>query len=171
LFWSQLSISGMISGGFSADSRFTDSRLTHVGSMDPYLPQSPMDEGIYVAVWNSDKSQPSPAPQIPYGNYYEISRILGASNEKLVDDSKALTPAQSLAIDTKMDDGQPLSGRVVANGEAEWPKDAWGSFAKPGVSNCVYIDSTYNTNYLLRAKAPLCHLAVRLDCCKKTDAK
>jgi hypothetical protein len=162
LFWSHLSISGMISENFSADSRFVDSRLPYVGSMDPYLPKLALTDDVYIAVWNSNPSQPSPKPQIPYGNYYELSGIKGVLDEKMVDDSRALTPLQSYAIDKKIDDGFPLSGRVVANGEANWPKDAWGTYAKPGISNCVYTDKTYNTNYFLRAEAPLCHLAIRL---------
>jgi hypothetical protein len=171
LFWSQLADSGLIKDSYNADSRFTNGRLTHVGSLDPYLPQSSFGEGIYVTVWNTDKSQPSPGKQLPYGNYYEISRLRGVEEEKFIDDSKALTPAQSYAFDSKIDDGLPFSGRVVVNGDADWPKDAWGSFAKPDISNCVYIDNAYNITYLLRARAPLCHLAVRIDCCKKADAK
>jgi hypothetical protein len=163
LFWSHLSVSGMISENFSADSRFTESRLAHVGSMAPYLPRSPIGEGIYITVWNSDGSQPSPRPHLAYGNYYEISRISGADQEKLVDDSHALTPEQARSIDLKMDDGMPWTGRVIANGEANWPKEAWGSLAHSGVSNCVFTDKTYNTGYFLRARTPLCHLAIRLE--------
>ncbi len=169
LFWSHLSVSGMISENFSADSRFVNSRLTKVGAMDPYLPQSAFGEGIYIAVWNSDASQPSPKPQIPYGNYYEISRIVGVSNEQMKDDSQAITPIEAQAVDAKIDDGMPLSGRVVVNGEADWPKFAWGSYAKPGVSSCVYTDNTYNTGYFLRANAPLCHIAIKLGCCEKDE--
>ncbi len=169
LFWSQLSVSGMIPGNYTADSRFTDNRLNHVNAMDPYLPRSPLMEGVYVAIWSSVANQPSPKPQLPYGNYYEISRIMGVADEKFVDDSKALTPEQSYDIDRKMDDGLPLSGRVVVNGEADWPKDAWGTYAKPGVSSCVFTDETYNTSYILRAHAPLCHIAIALECCKKQE--
>jgi len=163
LFWSHLSVTGMISENFSADSRFIDHRLSHVGSMVPYLPKAAIGEDIYVAVWNSDASQPSPKPQLPYGNYYEISAINGVEQEKMLDNSNALTPEQAMEIDIKMDDGLPLSGRVVANGDANWPKETWGTYAKKGVSNCVFTDETYNTSYLLRAHAPLCHLAIKLN--------
>jgi hypothetical protein len=165
LFWSHLSGPGFISENFSADNRFTDSRLLNVGLMQPYLPQSPLSEDIYVTVWNTDAAQPSPDPQIPYGNYYEISRISGIAHGRMIDSSRALTPAQARALDDKIDDGMPLKGRVLANGEANWPDDAWGTFAKPGKDNCVSTRKTYNTRNFLTANAPLCHLAIALGCC------
>lgn len=167
LFWSHLYVSGMISDNFSADSRFTDGRLNRVGAMDPYLPQSNMKEGLYIAVWNSNASLPAPKPALPYGNYYEISRIAGVLEEKMVDDPKAFTPLEAHAIDVKMDDGLPFTGRVMANGNADWPKDAWGSFAKPGAANCVASNKTYNISYYFQAKLPLCHLAIKFNCCEK----
>jgi hypothetical protein len=166
LFWGQLSTTGLISENFSADNRLTDSRLQSVGMMDPYLPKSPIADGIYIAVWNTDASQASPYPQLPYGNYYEISRISGIVHGRMTDDANALTPAEASAIDKKMDDGLPLNGRIVANGGADWPKDAWGTFAKPGRHNCVSPDKTYNEHF---SSTPLCHVAIALACCKSKD--
>jgi hypothetical protein len=134
--------------------------------MDPYLPKSPMAEGIYVAVWNTDVTQASPAPQLTYGNYYEISKITGVVNGRMTDDANTLTPAEASAIDKKMDDGLPFNGRIVANGGADWPRDAWGTFAKPGLQSCVYPDKTYNSYF---SDIPLCHLAISLVCCSAKD--
>jgi hypothetical protein len=170
LFWSHLSVSGMIAENFTADSRFTDFRLSQVGSMFPYLPQSRLGEGIYIAVWNTNASQPSPRPQLPYGNYYEISGILGVIDEQMRDNSHVMTPAQAHAIDAKMDDGLPFTGRVLVNGEADWPKDAWGTFAKPGDASCVSPKKKYNIKYL-RSGTPLCHLAIKLECCGKEEGE
>jgi hypothetical protein len=162
LFWSHLSVTEMIPDNFTADSRFINGRLTYVGSMGPYLPQAAIGEGVFITVWNSDQSQPSPQTQMPYGNYYEISRISGVEHEKMIDDSGAITPLQARDIDLKMDDGLPLSGRVAANGNADWPKQTWGTYARPGAANCVSEDNAYNTRRFLTAHAQLCHLAIEL---------
>jgi len=161
LFWLHLSAAGMIKGNFSEDGRLSDDRLEEIQEMDSYLPESPLEAGVYITVWNTNESQPSPEPRLPYGNYYEISGIDGISNGQMVDNPQALTPEQSYAIDAKMDDGKPFSGRVMVNGAADWPNDAWGTYAKPGGFNCVFTDKTYNTAYLA-THTQLCHLAVRL---------
>lgn len=169
LFWSQLGASGLISENFSADGRLGDGRLQTVGLMDPYLPRSPLGDGIYIAVWNTDAAQESPGQPIPYGNYYEISRISGIRRGRMNDDSAALTPVQAHAIDSKIDDGAPLTGRVVVNGDADWPRDAWGSYATPGDYSCVSEDHTYNIYNPARMHHRLCHLAVAFTCCKPKD--
>lgn len=169
LFWSQLSSVGMVPNNFSADNKFTDSRLLNVGVMDPYLPQSPLGERIYIAIWNTDASEPSPEPQIPYGNYYEISKITGVEKGKLKDDANAFTPAQSYAFDKKVDDGFPFSGRVIVNGSVHWPDDAWGSYAQPGENRCVAPSRKYNITNILISGTPLCHVAIALNCCKHEE--
>lgn len=172
LFWSQLSLVGLISGDFNADRRFSDERLDSVTvTMAPYMPVSPIGEGIYVAVWNSDGEQPSQAPQLAYGNYYEISRIKGIYNEQIKDSPAALTPTEAYAIDNKIDDASPIYGRIVVNGNAVWPDDAWGTLAKAGENNCVSPERIYNTHNLIIAHKPLCHLAIALDCCESKHDK
>ncbi len=169
LFWSHLSAVGLIPQNFSADSRMTDYRIPDVSVLEPYLPESPLGEGIFIAVWNTDAAIEAPAPQLPYGNYYEISRIGGSVEGKLKDDIHALTPAQAHAIDSKMDDGLPLNGRVVVNGAANWPEDAWGTYAQPGENNCITPDKHYNTQEFFKANRPLCHIAIAFTCCKREE--
>ncbi len=169
LFWAQLSAEDFIKDNFTADSRLEDERLQEVGVMDPYLPKSPLDDNIYITVWNSSADQPSPEPRLLYGNYYEITKIHGVEGGKLKDDINALTPAQAYAIDKKMDDGYPLSGRVVVNGSANWPQDAWGTFATPGENSCVSPNRHYNIQKLLDGHQQLCHVAIALDCCDKNE--
>jgi len=165
LFWGQLSSAGFIPDNFSADNTLFDRRLDKTSFIGPYLPQSPMDDGIYITVWNTDIAQESPAPRLPYGNYYEISRIHGIIEGKMVDDHNALTPLEARAIDEKMDDGSPLSGRVIVNGDTHWPEDAWGTLAKSGVNNCVSPEHYYNSYEYFKANRPICHLAIALKCC------
>jgi hypothetical protein len=169
LFWSQLSAEGLISGNYSANNRLVDNRLLKGANLIPYMPVSPINENAYITVWSTDPAQPSPQPQLPYGNYYEITRINGITIGNFVDDSRALTPLQARAIDEKMDDGSPRTGRVVVNGEANWPYDAWGTFAKPGERNCVLPDHTYNSYEYMRANRALCHLAIAFNCCTRSE--
>lgn len=172
LFWSQLSETGFIAGDFNADNRLSDERLLDVTvTMSPYLPLSPLGDGIYVAVWNTDAEQPSVPPQLPYGNYFEISRIRGIKDGQFQDSPNALTPSEAQAIDNKIDDGSPIHGRITVNGNAKWPDDPWGTYAKPGTDVCVNPDDTYNTQQFLLSGKPLCHLAVAFKCCVKQKDK
>jgi hypothetical protein len=163
LFWAQLSATGYIEDNFKADARLEDKRIQQVGFMAPYLPQSPMGEDVYVAIWSSSEDEMSPEPRLRYGNYYEISKISGIEEGKFIDNSNAISPLQAQALDKKIDDGFPLSGRVVANGSTDWPNDAWGSLAKPGTHNCVNKKHHYNVKEFPDAGQDLCHLAVALE--------
>ncbi len=165
LFWGQLATAELLPDTFSADNHLYDRRLDQASILNAYLPESPVDSGLYVTVWNTDVAQESPAPRLPYGNYYEISRIEGIKEGKMIDNSNALTPLQARAIDEKMDDGVPLAGRVIVNGNAHWPKEAWGTLAKPGPDNCVAPDLSYNSYEYFKANRPLCHLAIAFKCC------
>jgi hypothetical protein len=172
LFWTHLASTGFIPGDFNADNRLTDERLVDVSvTLAPYLPQSPIREGVYVAVWNSDDEQPSPPPALPYGNYFELSRLMGIVDEKIVDDPGALMPKEAFAIDEKMDDGSPVKGRILVNGNGKWPEDAWGSLAKPDEKGCVAPNKTYNTANYFIAAMPTCHLAVAIPCCRGAREK
>lgn len=167
LFWSQLSVTGMIEGDFKADKWITDSRLENTHNLASYIPVSAISEDIFITVWNSDEAQKSPGTPLPYGNYYEISRIDGIDNETMNDSPAALTPLEARAIDEKIDDGLPFFGHIVVNGNALWPEEAWGSMAKPGEDRCVSPAGRYNTRNYLKANTPLCHIAIAMTCCEK----
>jgi hypothetical protein len=168
LFWAQLAEAGLISGSFTADSRLADERLEDAkATLAPYLPESPIGEGIYITVWNSDEAQESPAPRLPYGNYFELARIDRIEKEKIREKADAISPRQAAMIDSKIDDGTPYRGRILVNGGTTWPDDIWGTFAKPGSHNCVSPDDKYNTDNYFIARLPVCHLAIAFNCCKK----
>jgi hypothetical protein len=167
LFWSQLAGAEFLPDNFSADNTLYDRRLGAASTVAPYLPHSPIDSDVYITVWNSDAAQASPLPRLPYGNYYEISRIEGVMEGKIIDNAGALSPLEARMIDEKIDDGAPLSGRVVVNGNATWPEDAWGTFAKSGVNSCVSPEHGYNSYEYFKAHRPLCHLAIAFRCCTR----
>ncbi len=170
LFWAQLASAGFISGNYTADSRLADERLDKVSvTMAPYLPVSPIDDGVYITVWNSDEMQPSPEPRLPYGNYFEVTRIAGVHKERIKENTGALSPLEARAIDNKMDDGSPWSGRIKVNGNTSWPDDTWGMLSRAGATNCVYLDHTYNNRNYFLAHRPLCHLAIAFTCCENKD--
>lgn len=168
LFWTQLAVTGFIDGDYNADDALADERLKNASvTLAPYLPTSSMGDGIYIAVWNTDGEQPTPPPRLPYGNYFEITRINEVSDEKIKETTGALTPVEAESIDDKIDDGMPTTGRIMVNGNTKWPEDTWGMMAKSGEDKCVAPDDQYNTHNYFMAHRQLCHLAVALICCDK----
>lgn len=170
LFWAQLAFTGYIDGDFNADDALGDERLKNASvTLAPYIPTSAMGDGIYVTVWNTDGEQPTAPPRVPYGNYFEITRINEVTDERIKETTGALTPVEAESIDDKIDDGMPTTGRIMVNGNTKWPEDTWGMMAKSGEDKCVAPDDGYNTRNYFMAHRQLCHLAIVLICCDRKD--
>jgi prepilin-type N-terminal cleavage/methylation domain-containing protein len=113
MFWVDLSAMHLMDGGFSiAASSSTALNITGSG-IASYLPQAKIGNGNYVYVW-SDGGPNSPGKD---GNEFGISVVtnLAASVDGgYMLSAPGLSVAQAYSLDTKVDDGLPQTGRVLA---------------------------------------------------------
>ncbi len=126
--WVDLSQAGLISGGFNTASRTSQLNSDLIGSaIGTFFPQAAIGQGNYVYVW----SQGAATAASPTGdgqtllNYFgvsKVSKVLDCSNGGYIywdltnGSNEGMTVAQAYAIDSKMDDGNPITGRVTASG-------------------------------------------------------
>ena len=117
MFWVDLSTAGLIDGGFSTATSTVAPGSSATGAiLNQYLPQAKIGGGNYVYVfsggWGDNAGTSSSTNGI---NYYGISAAytLGAGCNCLYS-NPGLTVQQAYAIDSKIDDGNPLTGNVLA---------------------------------------------------------
>lgn len=162
LFWSQLASIELIEGSFTANLRFADSRLQETELVHFYLPQSPLSDTIYTAVWNSNQPVIQSSAYIPNGNYFELTAIKEVVDSHIIEESNAISPLISYEIDKKIDDGRPFSGKIIVNGNAA-DEEGWSKFATTDTLECVTPEHRYNTHEYFKAHRPLCHLAIAIE--------
>lgn len=163
LFWSQLANSEMIEGKFTAASRYADSRVLDTDLPEYYLPTSPLAPELYMMVWHADNVAKGSKSYMPSGNYYQLTIIHGIDDGKILNDPYALSPLAAKEIDKKLDDGYPLSGKILVNGRANSEKEGWNRLAKADNLECVTEDEVYNTRDYFKAHRRLCHLAIAIE--------
>jgi prepilin-type N-terminal cleavage/methylation domain-containing protein len=117
VFWVDLSTAGLIDGGFSAANFSTSPGSSATGpTLNLYLPQAKVGSGNYVYVisggWGDESGTNSNG-----SNYFGINAVTslgqGACPQCLWS-NPGLTVQQAYAIDSKIDDGLPLTGNVLA---------------------------------------------------------
>lgn len=119
LFWRQLGDAGLISGKFNQLSIYSGADTTAtIGKIGNYLPQAKIGGGssfVYVG-----GTGPGCCSDNRYNNgksYFNIGTktqfTYGANGDSY---GAALTPAQAYAIDSKIDNGLPQSGKITAMG-------------------------------------------------------
>jgi prepilin-type N-terminal cleavage/methylation domain-containing protein len=115
MFWVDLSAAHLIEGSYQGSESAacnTSMSLTSSPALGAYFPQAAIGNSNYVyvysggslisSVWNS------------WGiNYFAISAITGMRSNYMLNSVPALTVAQASAIDTKTDDGFPVTGNVT----------------------------------------------------------
>ena len=107
MFWVDLSIAGLIGGGFNTASAFTLPVANIPGSAIPSWFPSAKIGGNYVFVFSYNNT-----------NYYQIEPItglgaVGAGSGAVTLGQRTMTSQQAYVIDTKIDDGLPASGTVI----------------------------------------------------------
>jgi hypothetical protein len=115
MFWVDLSTVGLIAGSFSA-AVATSCPYTLTSTSNPnlnaFFPAAKLGQGNYIYVW----SGPFNGAELPGNiNSFGISALTavgGCGNAPV--SNPALTVSQAYAIDSKIDDGLPQSGNVLA---------------------------------------------------------
>lgn len=117
MFWVDLSTAGLIDGGFSTATPTTNYATALTGSViDAYLPQAKVGGVNYIYVmsggWQDGDWGTSNGT-----NYYGLSQVTsigGTGCEPCLFSKAGLTVQQAYNIDSKIDDGLPLTGNVLS---------------------------------------------------------
>jgi len=146
MFWVDLTSANglnvnLIEGSFASASPTTPPASSVVGpALDNYFPSAKIGGGNYFYVYNNNDSN-SLGNSI---NYFGLSAVTTMSNSIAgcgwcIASSPGLTVKQAYDIDKKVDDGEPLSGRVIAqyvNGYSPGAMPFAPSAAAPSADTC-----------------------------------
>ncbi len=129
-FWMDLSTnSNLISGNFNTATATPAITAQNFGGANPVnpsisklLPEAKIGNGNFVSVWADDVNS----------YYYVISKITFVQNGSVKNEvsSLGMSAQQAYAIDSKIDDGFPQLGRVLAryiNSDLNWGVLTWAS--------------------------------------------
>lgn len=112
IFWTDLAAANLLDGG-----SFTSASIicppgcwgVFTGNLGDYFPTGKIGNGNFISVY-SDSNK----------NYFEISIITAILGNSQITANTGLSPIQAYAIDNKLDDGLPQSGRITANYVNTW---------------------------------------------------
>jgi len=110
MFWVDLSKVNLIDGSFHTST--PTMQQTTTSAVANYLPPAKIGQGNYVYIWSGGYVG-STYTNYGSGNYYGLSAVRSI-NDGTVVGPEGLTVAQANAIDTKIDDGFPQTGNVIA---------------------------------------------------------
>lgn len=130
-FWMHLSKSGMINQNF-------DGLENQNAKIDTSFPRSVIGNSVGITVFGINGK-----------NYYQIG-VNSANDKEIIMSDNSFGSEEAAEIDTKVDDGFPLTGRIVT---------ASGSLPNKLSQNkkCIF-DSEYNT----KSKNPSCQLRIEM---------
>ena len=115
VFWRHLSDAQLITGSFATAGCPIDPvsglvNFTTMSSLDCLFPSAKLGHGNYIIVFAGDGIV-YPSTGVNYFQILGLSSNSGVLNNNSI---KAMTPIETRNIDAKMDDGNPLGGRVRA---------------------------------------------------------
>jgi len=124
MFWVDLAQARLVDGGFNVGSAtgagMVQSTVSATG-VSSFFPPAKLGSGNYVYVWSGGWTLSAVSNNTNDGyNYFGVSNISGISNSisssypQALSSNLALTVKQAYSIDTKIDDGLPQTGRVLA---------------------------------------------------------
>lgn len=108
-----LSVAGLIEGGFSAASPTVDSSPSGT-SLAAYFPAAKIGKGNYISVWSGGWKMLWNDSGSDDQNYFGIQPITSISSCYPSTNAANIPVQQAYTIDMKIDDGLPQSGRVTA---------------------------------------------------------
>lgn len=150
VFWVDLSTAKLIGSSFSAANETTLPAATVTFSTTPsvraYIPEAAIGNGNYVYVYSGGTSQVTSDGNNYYG-ISNVSSIVHAAGGDSIASDPGMKVADAKAIDDKIDDGFPQSGRVQAfymDVNVSWSPGAVGW---AGGGHGSYGASTGSTNF------------------------
>ena len=144
-FWRQLALAGLIEGNYTG-SAAAGSGYLHVANSN--APGSRFPSGVWCVFYTGVYAGDGTMYTLDFGNEF----ILGAVSTSVPGDP-LLKPEDLWNIDTKLDDGKPGSGNVVA-------RDAIG-FGNAGSCTTSASKSDFTGSYNLSVTSPACDLYIR----------
>ncbi len=113
-FWVDLSTAHLIDGSFNTATEISNPAGSIIGSsIDLYLPQAKLGGENYIYVWTYEKWTGAAWTSLGI-TYFGISAVSGITQDGVMSSTPGMTVAQAYAMDNKVDDGMPSSGRVTA---------------------------------------------------------
>lgn len=114
MFWVDLSAAGLIDGGFNTTTATSVANNFSGTAVAQILPAAKIGGGNYVYIYPCITSSIYGCNNAPAPNYFGISVVSAISNG-FIDSTTGMTVAQAHAIDSKVDDGLPETGNVLAS--------------------------------------------------------
>jgi prepilin-type N-terminal cleavage/methylation domain-containing protein len=160
LFWVDLSTANgnnvnLIDGSFSTATITVPAATVTTATMSSYLPPAKLGKGnyVYVGSFNNDNN-----------NYWGISVPSTIGTSGIMTSTPGLTVLQAYSIDTKIDDGVPLTGNVVAK---YLPSNTWTTTANasPAVAADCFDSTTAAGAYAINVAgtASPCALSIKMQ--------
>lgn len=153
LFWRDLSFANLVEGSFTTATDALAASLV-AGDMADYFPPAKLGRGNYITVFATGGF-----------NQYQITGLTSTDASGVYTVAEAMTPLEAQNIDTKLDDGLPLTGIARAmEGTGTVNVAAAADTAAAGV--CVSDTNTpeeYNTETSTYAASPACQLRIRFN--------
>jgi hypothetical protein len=143
VFWVDLSTAHLIDGGFNtalttiAQTGITASSTPNIAS---FFPAAKIGRGNYIYVYEGGAETGTPPTGFNGYNYYGISAITGVN--QWITSTPGLTVAEAYAIDSKIDDGLPQTGRVTAQYAGHGGPTGWNTSGLPNSAGAGYNSST-----------------------------
>jgi prepilin-type N-terminal cleavage/methylation domain-containing protein len=162
LYWNDLGTAGLI----ELRSAYTDVSVAitaDAGSVGLYIPAAKLGGGNYFTVWVTGTG----GSTIAYNthNYFRLfaPSSISAGVFQNVGTAGSLTPNQAFQIDSKLDDGAPSTGRIMAAYVAgpTGPSAAVLYPATPAASSVCVTDATGTPYNLAFGEVPSCQLFIR----------
>ena len=117
VFWVHLSQANLIDGSFNTATSWIGNVLYSGSGVDLFFPPAKIGQGNYIYTWNGGPLvyQQIPGPVSDGYNYFGLSQVTQVNGVlDCISGKVGLSVSQALSIDTKIDDGYPQTGRVLA---------------------------------------------------------
>ena len=118
VFWVDLSQANLIDGGFTAGAAniLGPSAAVTANQVQNYFPAAKLGGGNYFYVWSGGWNELRSNNVLDGDgiNYFGLSAVIGSNAIGFPISNTSIPPIQAFNIDTKIDDGLPQSGKVMA---------------------------------------------------------